>query len=325
MVKINKPYALLVTSSKNNSGVQKLRINAYKKYFNIIVCNYNGNIIKWYIKAKNILFNNNNVKVIICEDIFIGGLIGIFLKKKHKIPVYIRCGGNWTYENKIKNYITNKIKRYVIKNCNLLLVNSINLQNMIGGEVYINGVDTKLFKSQTKVKRKWIGYFGRFVKNKGIKYLFRAIRHLYKEPFILCGNGTYYKDKIGNGCTNIIIYDKLKHQTILNVMQNCKYIIVPTLQHSFDSMPNVVLEAMSCGCIIICTDTGPNKEIIKHKHNGFMIRQRSGDSIIGAINILNHDPKLRKHIVKNALNDIKTKYSLNNYDKMAKRMYEMIR
>ena len=68
-----------------------------------------------------------------------------------------------------------------------------------------------------------------------------------------------------------------------------------------------LLEAMSCGCLVIGSDTEPVREVIKHKQNGFLVpfhnSKQLANQIIEALNDKDHNMKLRTNARKTIINN----------------------
>ncbi len=70
-----------------------------------------------------------------------------------------------------------------------------------------------------------------------------------------------------------------------------------------------LLEAMSCGCSVIASDTQPLHEVIQHGENGLLVDFFDFDNLSNQIIQLLDDEKLRNKISTNA-----RKFVIENYD-----------
>jgi glycosyltransferase involved in cell wall biosynthesis len=93
------------------------------------------------------------------------------------------------------------------------------------------------------------------------------------------------------------------------VYNNCDVIIHPSLADGFGL---VVLQAMACGKIVICTDTTGASYLIKNGKNGFLVPPNSPNKIAEIINFLIENPKKKKEIENNILKEVKN-FTWNNY------------
>ena len=155
-------------------------------------------------------------------------------------------------EDQIKIYGSNK---------NIVIPNYVDLKKI-----------DKLKKEDVFIEDDTILTVGRFVHQKGIIHLINSMKHVNKYnsniKLLIIGRGPLkeqYKRLIKKLCLedNIKILDFTDN--VYKYMYNCKLFILPSL---FEGMPNVLLEALGCGCPIIATDSfGGSKEILKDEYD----------------------------------------------------------
>lgn len=93
---------------------------------------------------------------------------------------------------------------------------------------------------------------------------------------------------------------------LVSYYQQCDIFAFPS--HS-EGLPKVLLEAMSCGCPVVCSDIMPHREIVQNGHNGLMASVRSSKAIAGAIEQYIKEPSLRKHCSENARKTVDERFS----------------
>jgi glycosyltransferase involved in cell wall biosynthesis len=93
---------------------------------------------------------------------------------------------------------------------------------------------------------------------------------------------------------------------------------IPVLQistvHVYLTYPFVLswslLEAMSCGCAVVASDTPPVLEVIRQGETGRLVDFFSGPDLVNEICLLLDDPKIRERLGKNARRFIRETYDL---------------
>jgi glycosyltransferase involved in cell wall biosynthesis len=76
-------------------------------------------------------------------------------------------------------------------------------------------------------------------------------------------------------------------------------------------IPTVVLEAMSCGCAVVSTDTCMIPDIIKHGENGLL--GSSPDDLRSCVNMLLEDEGLARHLGDNARRTIVERFNMDKF------------
>lgn len=66
----------------------------------------------------------------------------------------------------------------------------------------------------------------------------------------------------------------------------CDVVLCPSV---WDGLPNALLEAMACGCVVLASDAGGIPEIIQHGENGFLVPRahlhRLGDAMLECLDL----------------------------------------
>lgn len=86
------------------------------------------------------------------------------------------------------------------------------------------------------------------------------------------------------------------------------------LSSFYEGMPISLIEALSVGCISICTQAGGIKNMISHNHTGFLSKDDSVDGYCQAIKeaVFHQD---KAHIRENAKNEFTSKYHIEASEK----------
>jgi len=127
------------------------------------------------------------------------------------------------------------------------------------------------------------------------------------------------------------------------IFRDCDIYVQPTIVDSFGVS---ILEAMSTGLPIVCTDDFTLPELVKDGYNGFLVKSpvhwydyrfdnkgyeklalrvhlETVRELVKKMSILIEDPKLRKIMGRNSFNLVETgKFSIKERNKKLKRIYE---
>ena len=175
------------------------------------------------------------------------------------------------------------------------------------------------FKIEKRVENKdnLIGYIGRLSYEKGILNFIKSIPELLKInkdlKFWIVGNGKLKNEIISflndeNLNNKVKLLDWVSHEEIPKILNELKLIVIPSYT---EGLPNIVLEAMACGTIIITTPVGAVPDFIYDGKNGFIIKDNSDKNIVKAvINALN-SPKMDEMIEFNRC-FVKKEFSFEN-------------
>lgn len=173
-------------------------------------------------------------------------------------------------------------------------------------EVIYNGVDTDFFKPVDKKEDVFtIVSTSRLIARKGINYLIDAFIDLSKKisnvKLIIVGDGDLRVDlenkvKESGISDKIEFWGKVEKKDIIKAYQRSDVFILPSLN---EGMSNSLLEAMSCGLVIVATDVGGTKELVD-RNNGIIIKKESSADILSALNQIYNDKAMLEEMKKNS-------------------------
>jgi glycosyltransferase involved in cell wall biosynthesis len=190
-------------------------------------------------------------------------------------------------------------------------------------------VDTTKFKIITPLaERDHIGYVGSLNENKGVDKFCDSLK-LIREDLVkkglrvlIVGDGELYGD-IEN---KIDSYDLSKlvdlvgwipHDELPYYLNKIKLLIIPSIS---EGLPNIALEAMSCGTVILSTPVGGLSDIVEDGITGFILENNSPECIAKNIMRCLRFSNL-KFTSENAMKLIIQKYS---YDQALERYYGIL-
>lgn len=226
------------------------------------------------------------------------------------------------YRDKIYNITATKIIT-VSHVCRLNLLKNTSLKKI---NVVKNGCEdfSKLKKIKIKQinKNKFIiGYVGHIHERKGIEIILDAIKNTKSTTqLVIIGGGKKdyidYLKLISKKNKIDVIFVKLQKKFI-NFYSNFDLFILPSKK--FESFGLVVIEAMSTGQTIICSNFGGMKEIINNKTNGMLFKNEDSLDLRDKINFLQKNKNICKKLSKKAKKDYLKFYTsdimANEYNK----------
>jgi len=209
-------------------------------------------------------------------------------------------------------------------------------------DVIHNGVDTKRFspKRPSQISeevgqdlnissRPVILYTGRFTSAKGILVLIDAIPKIIKDVpdayFVFSGGGNYepYLRQLrrrGVPQRNTLFLGYVKDYFDMPSLYSLATIFVaPTF---YDSLPLRVLEAMSCGKVVVASNVGGIPEIIQNLHNGIIVPPGNSKVLAEKLLFLLDNERFAARLGRRARNTILRNFSA---EKMALKTGEVYR
>lgn len=234
--------------------------------------------------------------------------------------IYLNTFTRWTYE------AADKIICYSDEDMAALEKLGINAEKI---STIHNGVNFELFtpvsNSNTKNQILWIG---RFVPGKGVEYLIDAFSLISgKFPdlrLLLVGDGPtkaaiVERIRTLNLGPRISIIDFVPNEEVPILYRNSDIFVLPSL---FEGVPRTILEAMSCGVPVVCTDLPQLKRIVDKC--GITVPVKNHQLLADAISIILSDKNLRKDMSKNGRERIQKCYSWGDTVKRTLTVYEEV-
>ena len=248
--------------------------------------------------------------------------------KEKKIPVIMTLHNYrliWSkiglFDNEAKNfgYFKNSrlktflISRWLDKNKRLL--NSVNkfivLTDFIKEKFENLGIDkSKLIVKSNFIKKKNniykeissksdVIFCSRISRDKGIFTLLRAWKNIDLKLNIY-GDGPQL-EKITKKNTNnkFIFHGQISRDILMKKIRYSKFLIFPS--EWFECLPMTIIEAFRENTLVLASDIGSIKSIIKHKFNGILFKPGDADDLKKKVEWILNNPKVCDNIVKNAL------------------------
>jgi len=97
--------------------------------------------------------------------------------------------------------------------------------------------------------------------------------------------------------SNIIYFKSIPYEAVPGFLNNCKILLL--LSRS-EGLPNIVLEAMACGCVVVATPVGGVPDVVRNSETGVLVFDRRPEEITKLLLKRINDPKIMEAISKNA-------------------------
>jgi len=244
------------------------------------------------------------------------GPLGVWISRKYNIPNILSIHGGDIYDpskksSPHKKWYLKKAVEWVLNNSNYVIAQSSNTKDnalkhyRVKKDINVIPLAYEPFEFKN-INRTSLGldenFFytisvGRLVKRKGFDFLIESIAK--------SNNENIHSLIIGDGPEKEHLVDLAKELNVLNrihflgtvsevekfqYLQNSDVYVLSSMHEGFGI---VLQEAMQVGLPIISTDNGGQIDIIKEGMNGFFVKFRDIESLVGKLNNLEGDRKLK--------------------------------
>lgn len=228
-------------------------------------------------------------------------------------------------------------RRMILRRARTVIANSEGLRQLslaadpVPVEVIPNGVDTVRF-SPSKAPRGDDAFrvlaVGRLQDQKNHTF---ALRILAKAKAGLAGKLEYHivgdgplrvflekqADELGLA-SNIVWHGWTTRDQMPDLYRSCDCLLHPTL---YEGMPNVVLEAMSCGLPVVVSDVAGNRETVKDGVTGFVRQLGEEAPFVEVLTDLSANVELRTRLGHAARECVRSEY---DWERVACRYVEVL-
>ena len=165
------------------------------------------------------------------------------------------------------------------------------------------------------INDKYILYFGRISKEKGLFTLYDAMRKIPKIKLLVVGNGPDLNDSINYINQNNIINIEFKGpqwgDQLSPFIQKCEFVIVPS--EWYEPNPYVVLQSFSHEKAVVASDIGGLSDMIINNENGMLFIPGDPNDLSNCIENLFYNNEKKLYLGKNAKIILKNKYNPDKY------------
>jgi glycosyltransferase involved in cell wall biosynthesis len=264
----------------------------------------------------------HRIDLVVCQDPFLFGLAGLWLKRKYGVKLLIHFHGDfWANPSWLKerplNYVFWLISRLTVPRADGIRVMSPGQKEKLAAA----GIDEKKivvistpvnfdyllkFKNEElsgKIKeqlggRTMVLMAGRKDKVKGFDVLFAAMKKVQRDignvSLWLAGN--YTQDEIGAMIApksmDIVALGPVAPADLPAYYYACELAVLSSYSESFGK---VLVEANACGRPVVATATTGAKEIVEDGVNGYLVPIGDADALAGKIlHLLHHADRARE-------------------------------
>jgi glycosyltransferase involved in cell wall biosynthesis len=142
-------------------------------------------------------------------------------------------------------------------------------------------------------------FVGRMITQKGIPYLLDAMPLILKEhpgaKLLLVGRGSMLKGLKAKVTAmglekNVIFSGYMSEEMLTEAYGTCDLFVLPSV---WEVLPIAVLEAMSSGKPVVCTDAGGDREMVRDGINGYVVPMRDPRALAEKVNLVLSDAGMR--------------------------------
>lgn len=159
---------------------------------------------------------------------------------------------------------------------------------------------------------------GRLVNWKGVGDLIHSFDQIAGEhpslEFHIVGDGPERErlERIADDVSateRITFHGRVPHETVLDLLSES---LLFSLNSTYEGLPHVVLEAMSCGTPSVVSDAGGNPEVVTDGKNGYLCQQGSSSAFADRFEDLLIDEQTWREFQSNCLDRIETTFDYQN-------------
>jgi glycosyltransferase involved in cell wall biosynthesis len=153
-------------------------------------------------------------------------------------------------------------------------------------------IDFELFDYEIKLQKRKniVAYIGRLSEEKGIINFLGAVDSILRRgediEFLVIGDGKLKEEVIGyieksNFKNKLKFVQWIPHEELPSYLNKIKLLVLPSYS---EGLPNIIIEAMSCGTPVLASKVGAIPDIIFEGTTGFLMENNTPECI--SINIL---------------------------------------
>jgi len=146
---------------------------------------------------------------------------------------------------------------------------------------------------------------GRLVEKKGFEYLLTAMRQMrHTTRLVIAGDGDL-SNSLRQRASELGVASRVEfvgeadQPTMIRLYQSADVFALPSVHDSggnVDGLPNVLLEAMSCGLAVVASRIGGVPQVVRDGENGIMVDEKSPEALAAALDPVLANADLRRRL-----------------------------
>jgi glycosyltransferase involved in cell wall biosynthesis len=181
-------------------------------------------------------------------------------------------------------------------------------------------IDINKFKLIKRIEKreKLVGYIGRLSEEKGLINFLKAIIYVIDQDnditFLIGGDGALKLEaesfiKKNNLQHKVSLIGWIAHEHLPAYLNEIKLLVIPSYS---EGLPQIMLEALSCGTPVLATAVGSIPDIIENEKTGYIIENNKPENIAyNILNILNNNNML-DNVSYNSLVMVNNEFTYEN-------------
>jgi glycosyltransferase involved in cell wall biosynthesis len=303
-----------------------------------ILCNKWGLPLRWYERLLPFLHASALVRVdIIKTNQTNGADLALRAARIWRKPLIARCGYIWSEFAQRRNAqqevaYARKIEKQVFENAQRVVVTTHAMKAYVEANYTVdvdrvivipNYVLTNLFSpGKTRPATNRICCIGRLDEQKNLHALVKACQGLPVQLHLV-GDGhlrAALSEEASRCSVDLVLHGNLPHNELPEMVRQST---IFALVSFYEGHPKALLEAMSCGAVVLAADSPGIREEIIHGDTGWLVGA-DADSIRAGIQHLLENPALREKLGRNARNYILATCSLDKIVDLEYAIYQDI-
>jgi len=231
--------------------------------------------------------------------------------------------------------VDTRIKNYVVENFGYPDENTAVIFNAIDTDRFcpVSQEEKMLLRKELSLPVEKIIVFvpRRYVDKNGVHYAAKAFSKMESQDFcfIFAGEGPLKETvrEILKGKENAVVMGGVANDLIAKYYQASDVVLIPsiTTNEGIEEATSLsMLEGMACGKVVVCTNVGGMKEVIKDGENGFLIEQKNEDVIIEKLLFIKQNIGNLADLRKNAREYVVKNHSYIEHAKKVLKIYELV-